>query len=549
MQEIQEKALSRRRFLQGAAVTAAGVMAAGVAGCTTDEPVATPPEDHTAVGLPAAWDDEADVVVVGFGGAGGITAITAADEGASVIMVEWYPNDTATEVNHAPSARFAGGVMVCAQDAKDGSDALYYLSFGTTPRAICDVWGEGATHNVEYWRGLGADFSDPRWGTSEFTQIKGCHTIGTASITGGGAQMMSVLRKQVFSREDKIKIYWETKGMRLIMNEETKEVCGVVARDASGKDLYLKAKKGTAICTGGFEWDEDYKMNFLRGYPSWFYTNVNNDGSGLRMGQAVGGALWHMNSISARAIPYHPDWKKGCGVSLNLPFFFTNKKGKRWFYERPWPSHNAWLDFVNFDTEEAEYMADPAWIIYDDTSRKPLVSTNTKGFLDSQTYEERQYWYPYEELRDLDNAIAKGWILTGDTPEELAAEILKDPENNGWMDPEVFAETFHRYNEFCVNGEDEDFERDPSGLEALSTPPFYAVKVYPGGPNTQGGLKKDEKGRVLDAFDQPIKRLYCAGENGSYYGFLYPTGGGNICEMTIFGQVIGREMAAETAWE
>jgi hypothetical protein len=62
-------------------------------------------------------------------------------------------------------------------------------------------------------------------------------------------------------------------------------------------------------------------------------------------------------------------------------------------------------------------------------------------------------------------------------------------------------------------------------------------------------LRKDAKGHVVDGFGDPIQRLYCAGENGSVYGFLYPTGGGNICEMTIFGQVIGHAMAAETTWE
>ncbi|MDR2957768.1 MAG: FAD-binding protein, partial [Coriobacteriales bacterium] len=133
------------------------------------------------------------------------------------------------------------------------------------------------------------------------------------------------------------------------------------------------------------------------------------------------------------------------------------------------------------------------------------------------------------------------------TIEELAAEILKDPENNGRMTPAALAETLQRFNGFCANNEDKDFQRVDDLLPLLE-PPFYAVKLYPGVPNTQGGLKKDEKGRVIDGIGSPIKRLYCAGENGSVYGFLYPTGGGNICEMTVFGQVIGHEMVKESAW-
>ena len=56
-----------------------------------------------------------------------------------------------------------------------------------------------------------------------------------------------------------------------------------------------------------------------------------------------------------------------------------NKHGERWFYESPWPSHNAWVEFVNFSSETAEYKASPAWIIYGSTSAKPLVTPRKKG--------------------------------------------------------------------------------------------------------------------------------------------------------------------------
>lgn len=131
----------------------------------------------------------------------------------------------------------------------------------------------------------------------------------------------------------------------------------------------------------------------------------------------------------------------------------------------------------------------------------------------------------------------------------MAAQILKDPENHGLIDPAVFAETIQRYNQFCAKGKDEDFGRDVETMHPLQKPPFYAVKIYPGGPNTQGGLKKNAKSQVVDAFGEPIKRLYCVGENGSIYGFLYPCGGGNICEFTVFGRVAGKNLAAETPWE
>ena len=194
--------------------------------------------------------------------------------------------------------------------------------------------------------------------------------------------------------------------------------------------------------------------------------------------------LWHMNAISARAIPHHEDWIKGIGVTQALPYFIVNKYGERWFYERPWPSHNAWVEFVNFSSETAEYKASPAWIIYDDTSAKPLLGRNSKGFL-GLTGTDLHYWEP-ERSKDMSEEIKKGWILTGNTPEELAKEILKDPENAGRMTPEALKDTFTRFNRYCVAGIDPEFGREAEGLVPLLKPPYFAVKVYPGGPEHSG---------------------------------------------------------------
>ena len=537
------ESLSRRNFLKGAGAIAAGTAALGA----TSVAFADETTDHTAVGLPDTWDYETDVVIVGYGGAGAVTAITAADDGAEVILLEKYPADTEDTINHTPSARFSGGICVCVDDPEEGSKALETLSFGTTPKDVCDAWGEGAYRNVEWWNSIGAEFPDAAFDAGEYPDLPGGHSIGVSRVPGGGPRMFQVLKQNVEERlADKITVLWETAGVRLIQNRETQEIVGVVGQKADGTMINVKARKATVLCTGGFEWDEDMKRNFLRGYPSWFYTNPNNNGDGIKMGQAVGGALWHMNAISARAIPYCPDWPKGTGVSLNLPFIFVNKYGERWFYDSPWPSHNAWVEFVNFSSETAEYKASPAWIIYDSTSAKPLLSPQSKGFLGDT--EEEQKWGP-EGLDDEETAVANGWLLRADTPEELAEQILADEEDNGRMDPAVFAATIERFNGFCEAGVDEDFGRKESDLIPLSTPPYYAVKVYPGGPNTQGGLKKNAKSQVVNAFDEPIPRLYCCGENGSVYGFLYPTGGGNICEFTVFGQVCGHNAAAEEPWE
>jgi predicted oxidoreductase len=63
---------------------------------------------------------------------------------------------------------------------------------------------------------------------------------------------------------------------------------------------------------------------------------------------------------------------------------------------------------------------------------------------------------------------------------------------------------------------DPDFDRPKENLVAIEKPPFYAMKLFPTMVNTQGGPKRNSKCQVLDPFDQPIPRLYTAGELGSF---------------------------------
>jgi predicted oxidoreductase len=81
----------------------------------------------------------------------------------------------------------------------------------------------------------------------------------------------------------------------------------------------------------------------------------------------------------------------------------------------------------------------------------------------------------------------------------------------------------------------------------LETPPYYALELNPCLINTQGGPRRNAAARVLDAFGDPIPRLYSAGELGSLWGIIYQ-GAGNIAECMVFGRIAGRNAAAERPW-
>ena len=115
------------------------------------------------------------------------------------------------------------------------------------------------------------------------------------------------------------------------------------------------------------------------------------------------------------------------------------------------------------------------------------------------------------------------------------------------MNSSVLHESIQRYNRFCQKGDDVDFHRPPWSLTPIENPPYYAVKLWPGGPNTQGGPRRNGKAQVVRPDNTPVPRLYSAGELGSVWGMLYQ-GGGNIAECIAFGRIAGNNAAAESTW-
>jgi succinate dehydrogenase/fumarate reductase flavoprotein subunit len=146
---------------------------------------------------------------------------------------------------------------------------------------------------------------------------------------------------------------------------------------------------------------------------------------------------------------------------------------------------------------------------------------------------------PYIWSKDNSAEIEKGWIKKADTISELAKKIGRDPK--------VLEETVSRYNRYCEAGEDPDFGREAKLLLPIKTPPYYAMEQTPAVLNTQGGPRRNKHAQIVDPNGDPIPRLYSAGELGSIYGNCY-NGGGNNGESMAFGQIAGRNAAAETNW-
>jgi predicted oxidoreductase len=137
----------------------------------------------------------------------------------------------------------------------------------------------------------------------------------------------------------------------------------------------------------------------------------------------------------------------------------------------------------------------------------------------------------YEWSADNSKEIAAGWILAADDIVDLARQA-------GVEDPEAVGEELADYQDACRGGTDR-FGRAADTLTPMA-PPYYCMKLYPGGTNTLGGPQRNENAQIIDAFGQVIPGLYGAGELGGAMGALYPGAGSSISDGLCFGRIAGR---------
>ena len=149
------------------------------------------------------------------------------------------------------------------------------------------------------------------------------------------------------------------------------------------------------------------------------------------------------------------------------------------------------------------------------------------------------------------SAIESGFIIKADSIEELAQKT--------GIQLEGLKETIERFNRFVDNGVDIDFGRgnsaydnyygDPTyknpNLGHLTKPPFYAVKTYPGDLGTKGGFVCDENSRVLK-HGEIVEGLYATGNcSASVMGHVYPGPGSTLGPTTVFGYIAANHAVAQ----
>jgi succinate dehydrogenase/fumarate reductase flavoprotein subunit len=495
---------------------------------------------------------EADLVVVGFGAAGAAAALRAAELGASVLLLEKQPRD-----RHTPNTRMSGGHIMTVNDVEQAFGYLDRCAGGMIPPEVTRAWAERAHELVAWLDAPGTDLRLRRAYGAEHPEFEGAAGVdvhmqarlqdGTAidfsgshsssSAEGQGAvrsatspdirsgrHLFAALAAAVEARPE-VEIVWETPGARLLRDADGR-VSGV---EANGSRFHARA--GVVLASGGYEYDEALKLDHLRAYPMEFYGNPGNTGDGVRMAQAAGADLWHMNQMIGRAIGH---FELEDGGELNVPiviaggaYVLLDQDCKRFANEvlQANGRHDFYYELLVYESERARYPRIPCYWFFDaERLRFPIVNQLT-GATVVGIYD----WSP-----DNSREVERGWIHTGATVEEAAAKA--------GLDPAAAAAAVREYNELCASGREDPLGRPRESLVPIDEAPICCVPLYPGGSNSAGGPRRNERAEIVDPFGEPIPGLYGAGELGQAMGLLYPAGGCNISEALCFGQI-----AAESA--
>jgi succinate dehydrogenase/fumarate reductase flavoprotein subunit len=502
------------------------------------------------VQIPTKWDEEADVVIVGYGFAGSAAAIAAHDAGAEVLLLEKAP-----EADKGGNSRVSGQIVFWPNDiekAKTYFRALTGPYMDNISEEMVDVWATEMHANRGWLESLGMKPLDV--GPAEFPEFEGSDCVemlvhddapasrgGTAPHTNiqlrmknspvGGERLWKCVTEPALAMRG-IRALYETAAVSLLKSGG--EIIGVLA-DRRGKRIAIKAARAVVLTCGGFENNPAMIHTYLNGLPHVYPVGTPyNTGDGIRMGIEAGADLWHMSNIAgpefffkAPEIPFSR-W-------INLPhvnsYMFVARDGERFMAEGN-PAMGA--DRHGKINYHGTWMQQPApvpiHLIFDENFRE--AGSIGESFACWDVSHGDLYDWSEDNLRE----VEKGWIKRADTVRELASLIDTSPD--------ALEGSVERYNAFAIEGKDIDFNREPDRIAAIRSPPYYAMELTPSFINTQGGPRRNKDAQVIGIGGDPIPRLYSAGELGSIYAFNY-NAGGNVGECFAFGRIAGRNGAKE----
>ena len=508
--------------------------------------------DFTGSGDAAAAEDrvvDTDIVIVGAGGAGMTAAITAAEAGKNVVIVE------SQAMVGGNSVRATGGMNAADTPAQDENEfteaagvektletAASEWADNETITALADTvagqWAEYQANPVGYFDSVelmeldtligGHGINDPALvetlcsNSADAVAWLGEQGIELSSVGAAGGASVKRIHRPVDDQGlvisvgsyiiPRLQAKCEELGVEFIMNTTANEILtdangaavGIAATDKNGAAVTVNAK-AVVLATGGFGANLDMVVEYKPELAGFMTTNAAGaQGQGIDMAVAIGAGTVDMDQIQIHpTVEFNSsqlitEGLRGDGAIL------VNAEG------------NRFTDEVGTrDVVSAAEIAQPgsySWLVID----QAMVDASgvIQGYIES------------------------GFTFSGETYEELAEAI--------GVDPTAFAETMNKWNAAVAAGVDEEFGRT-SFTNPLDTAPYYAIKVTAGIHHTMGGLTINPQTQVLAGDGTVIDGLYAAGEvTGGVHGGNR-LGGTAVADFVVFGRIAGEQAAAYAA--
>ena len=540
--EIAESGSIAVDGVSGATITSTAIKEAAAAALTA---AGLNPDDYkTAVENDAAAEDstvDADVVVVGAGGAGMTAAITAAAEGKSVVILE------SQSMVGGNSVRATGGMnagkTVYQDENEFGESAGVEKTLKTAAekyadnetitalaKTVSEQWAAYQANPTGYFDSVelmeldtmigGKGINDPElvetlcansadaidWLDEHGITLHNVSSFGGASVkrihrpvnaegktVSVGSYMIPLLQENC--EKAGVKMMLDTTATEILTDANGAAV-GVKATGASGETVTVNAK-AVVLATGGFGANLDMVVKYKPELKGFMTTNAPGiQGQGIEMAQAIGAATVDMDQIQihptveANTAALITEGLRGDGAIL------INEEGQRFIDEV------GTRDVVS--AAEIAQTGSYSWLVVDQAMAD--ASSVIQGY------------------------IKKGYTVTGATYEELGKAM--------GVDAAAFAETMEKWNGCVEAKNDPDFGRT-SFANPLNTAPYYAVKVTAGVHHTMGGLKINANTEVLNEKGEVIPGLFAAGEvTGGVHG-ANRLGGNAVADFTVFGRIAG----------
>lgn len=283
-----------------------------------------------------------------------------------------------------------------------------------------------------------------------------------------------------------------------------------------GEKRYIRARKGVVLSTGGYIFNSELLERHAPAYkPGWLTGAAGCDGSGLRLGQSVGGIAQDLNNISAwRFITPPSVWPKGLVV---------NTKGERFCNEQV---YGAKLGY-----EMMEKQGGQAWLIIDSKLRRQAAWQCLFGGL-----------WAFQSMPAL--ALMYKVAIKGKSVADLAKKLR--------MDATVLQLQFDRANAAARGetedplGKSQDMRHEFKGGSLFAIDISISQKMFPLAVLSLGGLKVNEdNGAVIDGAGYDIPGLYAAGRTAIGVASSRYVSGLSLADCVFSGRRAGKAAALE----